>query len=458
MKTLTIADRLHIGGRGADLQAHLATHGPLSVPRGDPRWGAAVGRAVATSGLLGRGGAGFPSAAKWEACRRASRRPVVVVNALEGEPASAKDRVLLTCCPHLVLDGAEVVAAVLGASAIIVCVADHSDQVAASVEAAIGDRRRAGIAHCPISVRRPPGRYVAGEESALTDWLSGGPGLPAMRVDKSVPLRLARHGVLVHNVETMSQVALVARHGPEWFRRLGTPDAAGSTLVTVTGGVDGPVVFEVELGTPVAEILERGGVDGPLSAVLLGGYGGAWCEASRLDTPFAPGPLASIGATMGVGAVVAPVRLGVRHGRDRPDRPVPGRGERRPVRSVRVRAPGHRRRSRAARIGPGRSRGARSHRPAGRHRGRAGCMPSPRRAGAPGPERPPGLRRGRAVPCREGVPARATRPRPRCRFRPARWCAGAHRDRAPANRACGFGSIRWPVTPTGTVPSCSPSG
>ncbi len=305
MKTLATADRLHIGGGRTDLQAHLAAHGPLVVPHGDLRWGDAVHRAVATSGLLGRGGAGYPSAAKWEACRRASRRPVVVVNALEGEPASAKDRVILTCCPHLVLDGAEVVAAVLGASAVIVCVADHSDHVAASVEAAVEERRRAGIAHCPISVRRPPGRYVAGEESALTDWLNGGPGLPAMRVDKSVPLRLARHEVLVHNVETMSQVALVARHGPEWFRRLGTPDAAGSTLVTVTGGVDGPVVFEVELGTPVSEILERGGVDGPLSAVLLGGYGGAWCEASQLDTPFAPGPLASIGATMGVGAVVA---------------------------------------------------------------------------------------------------------------------------------------------------------
>lgn len=304
MKTVALVDRLHLGGSRADLQAHLAAHGPLIMGGGDARWGEAVHRAVATSGLLGRGGAGFPSAAKWEAGRRASRRPVVVVNALEGEPASAKDRVLLTRCPHLVLDGADVTAAVLGAREIIICISEHRDHVAASVEAAIEERRRAGAAPLRVSVRRPPGRYVAGEESALVDWLGNGPGLPTMRFDKSVPLRLARHDALVHNAETMAHVALIARHGPEWFRQLGTPEAAGSTLVTVTGGADGPVVFEVELGTPVADILERGGLDGPLSAVLVGGYAGTWCEPSVLDVPFAPGPLASLGATMGVGALV----------------------------------------------------------------------------------------------------------------------------------------------------------
>ena len=289
-----------------DLAGHIANHGPLAIPdRDDPGWKAAMFRAVADSGLLGRGGAAFPAAAKWDAVRGDSRRPIVVVNAMEGEPASAKDRVLLTYVPHLVLDGAEVAASVVGASEIRICVADHSESAATSIEAAIAERRRAGVAGRRISVQRPPGRYVTGEESALVNWLDTGQALPFLRIDKSAPLRAGRRPALVHNAETLAQLALVARHGPEWFRCLGTAEAPGSTLVTVTGAVRSPGVLEVELGTPVVEILARAGVDTDLSAVLLGGYGGAWLDASRLDTPYAPGPLAAAGACLGVGIVIA---------------------------------------------------------------------------------------------------------------------------------------------------------
>ena len=306
--TLVSADRLLIGGTdrtsSIELDEHLATHGPLFIPADDTHWSAAIRQAVARSGLTGRGGAAFASAAKWEALRRATRRPIVVVNALEGEPASAKDRVLLCRAPHLVLDGAEVVATALGAAEIVVCIGDHSAGVAGSVESALADRRRAGIAGRKVSVRLPPGRYVTGEESALIGWLGGRGALPVMRMDKSVPLRLAGRPVLVHNAETLSHVALIARHGPDWFRRLGTPDAPGSTLVTVTGAPSGSAVVEVELGTPVGDILDRAGVGPELSAVLLGGYGGTWLDASRLDTPYAPGPLAMVGAWLGVGVII----------------------------------------------------------------------------------------------------------------------------------------------------------
>jgi len=230
---------------------------------------------------------------------------MVVVNAMEGEPASDKDRVLLTCAPHLVLDGAEVAAAVTGASEIVVCVADREGSAATSIEAAIGERRRAGVAVRRISVEHPPAGYVTGEESALVGWLENRRALPFLRIDKSVPLRVGRRPALVHNAETLSQVALIARHGPEWFRRLGTDEAPGSTLVTVSGAVRYPGVMEVELGTPVADILRRAGVDSQLSAVLVGGYGGAWLDGARLGTPYAPGPLTDAGATYGVGVVVA---------------------------------------------------------------------------------------------------------------------------------------------------------
>jgi NADH:ubiquinone oxidoreductase subunit F (NADH-binding) len=308
--TLDPADRLLAVREGTtsspDLATHLATHGPLVLPdRDDARWREAMGRAVTDSGLLGRGGAGFPSGAKWESIRRTARRPMVVVNALEGEPASAKDRVLLTYSPHLVLDGAEVAATVIGASEIVICVADHSGPAASSLEAAMAERHRAGRSRFRTTVRRPPGRYVTGEESALVSWLNDRSALPALRVDKSVPLQVGRRPVMVHNAETLSQVALIARHGPEWFRRLGTPEAPGSTLVTVSGAVRFPGVLEVELGTPIIDILDRAGLDTALSGVLVGGYGGAWLDPSHLATPFAPGSLAAAGATHGVGILIA---------------------------------------------------------------------------------------------------------------------------------------------------------
>jgi NADH:ubiquinone oxidoreductase subunit F (NADH-binding) len=230
---------------------------------------------------------------------------MVVVNAMEGEPASAKDRVLLAYAPHLVLDGAEVAATVVGASEIAVCVADHRDATAHSMESAIAERSRNGRSRFTITLHRPPDRYVSGEESALVSWLNDRPALPALRIDKSVPLRVGRRPAMVHNAETLAQVALIARHGPAWFRRQGTPEAPGSTLVTVTGAVRFPGVLEVELGTPVADILQRAGAATELSAVLVGGYGGSWLGPSHLATPYAPGALAAVGSTHGVGILIA---------------------------------------------------------------------------------------------------------------------------------------------------------
>ncbi len=308
--TLDAPGRLLAGpagnGGSSDLATHLATHGPLTLPgRDDGRWRAGMVRAVTESGLLGRGGGGFPAGAKWDAIGRTARRPMVVVNAMEGEPASAKDRVLLAYAPHLVLDGAEVAATVVGATEIAICVADHKDATAFSIESAIAERARNGRSRFTVTVHRAPDRYVSGEESALVSWLNERPALPVLRLDKSVPLRVGRRPAMVHNAETLAQVALIARHGPAWFRRQGTTEAPGSTLVTVTGAVRFPGVLEVELGTPVIDILERSGADSELSAVLVGGYGGSWLGSSHLATPFAPRALASVGSTHGVGILIA---------------------------------------------------------------------------------------------------------------------------------------------------------
>ncbi|HEY4928431.1 MAG TPA: NADH-ubiquinone oxidoreductase-F iron-sulfur binding region domain-containing protein [Acidimicrobiales bacterium] len=293
------------GPIGPGLADHLALHGQVAIPTGDdPAWAEALQAEVASSGLAGRGGGGFPTAVKWNSVIRSNRRPVIVVNAMEGEPASAKDRALLAWSPHLVLDGAELVAALSGARSVVVCVADDRDDSARAAQRVVAERQRAGSPRV-LAVRRPPARYVTGEESALVSWLEREDARPFLRVNKSVPLTIGRRPVLVHNAETLAQVALIARHGAAWFRQLGTADAPGTTLVTVSGAVRTSGVIEVELGTPVEDVVQRSGPTAPMSGYLVGGYGGAWLAPELGATPLAPAPLARAGASLGVGIVVA---------------------------------------------------------------------------------------------------------------------------------------------------------
>jgi NADH:ubiquinone oxidoreductase subunit F (NADH-binding) len=288
-----------------DLPAHLAQHGPAPLPEpGDRAWPDRFAAALDESGLTGRGGAAFPSAAKLRLLRAKGGAGTLVVNAVEGEPASRKDRVLLTCAPHLVLDGAELAAIALGATRVAVCVATDDRDAARAVTRAISERAGGPLAPVPFDVVPVVGGYVAGEESALAAAVDGRPGVPSFRPDKSVPLTIGRRPALVHNAETLAHMALVARHGPEWFRSLGCPDAPGTALVTVSGAVERGGVVEIAVGTSVRQIVEDCRPRGPVAAALVGGFGGAWVPSGALDTPYTPAALSELGAIVGPGVVV----------------------------------------------------------------------------------------------------------------------------------------------------------
>lgn len=259
---------------------------------------------VERSGLRGRGGAGFPTAIKMAAVAR-GRRTVVVVNATEGEPASRKDRVLASLVPHLILDGAVLAAAAVGASEVHVCVDRNATNAASALGRAVDERvnaRRDGIA---LRLHAAPDRYVAGEESALVNWLNGGDAKPTF-----VPPRPFERGVrgrptLVQNAETFAHVALIARYGTAWFRALGTPDDPGSALLTLTGSVGQPGVYEFAFGTPLRTVLEAAGtrID-QVSAVLVGGYFGTWLSPSAIDrTTYDTAALRAVQASPGCGAI-----------------------------------------------------------------------------------------------------------------------------------------------------------
>jgi NADH:ubiquinone oxidoreductase subunit F (NADH-binding) len=287
-------------------EEHQAIHGttPVLPPR---REGSALEMEVARSGLRGHGGAAFPTAIKLHAVARARGRAVVVANGCDGEPASSKDRLLLARLPHLVLDGALLAARAVGARDIVIAVSEGLDRTERAIGVAISERpdlRRGGP---QVRVAVVGEGYVSGQETALVNFLGGGPAKPT-----AVPPRVFERGVggrptLVQNVETLAQVALIARHGAAWFRELGTPEDPGSRLVSVTGAVAHPGVYEIENGAPLSGLLAAaGGAPVALQAFLLGGYAGTWVDPARgMSLALSETELTKAGTTLGAGVVVA---------------------------------------------------------------------------------------------------------------------------------------------------------
>jgi NADH:ubiquinone oxidoreductase subunit F (NADH-binding) len=221
-----------------------------------------------------------------------------VVNGAEGEPMSAKDRALLELAPHLVLDGALLVAEAIGARDVVVAVKRSAWPTGEAVVQALAERRDVR----GVRLEWVPDGYLSGEESALLQALNGGPAKPTVVPPRPYERGLARRPTLVDNVETLAHVALIARHGADWFREVGTHEHPGSMLVTVGGAVARPGVYEVALGTRVADVIEGG----EWRAALVGGYYGSWLSATearsaRLDNV----SLRDYGGSVGAGVVVA---------------------------------------------------------------------------------------------------------------------------------------------------------
>jgi NADH:ubiquinone oxidoreductase subunit F (NADH-binding) len=296
-----------IPARGAmSLEQHLSTHGRLPAAAPARRRESPLLAEVERSGLLGRGGGSFPLASKLRAVARAGRRPVIVVNGAEGEPASAKDRTLLQSLPHLVLDGAELAAQALGATEVIVAVCKSFRAAGDHVAAAVAERRAAWRSRAPASVAAVPNHYLAGQESALVGYLNGARAYPTFTPPLPFQQGVQRRPTLVSNVETLAHLALVARHGGDWFRRLGAPAQPGSALVTLCGPVTHPGVYEIEYGSSLRSLIEAaGGATDDVRAALFGGYGGAWVDGSLLATlALSDEHLAPHGAALGAGVVL----------------------------------------------------------------------------------------------------------------------------------------------------------
>jgi NADH:ubiquinone oxidoreductase subunit F (NADH-binding) len=296
-----------------DLAAHQATHGSLPYRGGAGRL---IGELQA-AGLTGRGGAAFPAHRKlqavFDAARVTGRQPVVVANGAESEPASDKDATLLWLAPHLVLDGLQLAAEAVGAGRAVLYARAASQGRRQgpldSLNEALARRRDARLDRVPVRVVQAPPRFLAGQETALISHLDGGPAIPAFIPPRPAERGLGNAPTLISNVETLAHMALVARHGPDWFRAIGTRPEPGSMLCTVRRGDGAPRIIEVAIGAPLSVLLARSS-----SPVLIGGYHGTWVPAS-LATPLTldNASLARAGARVGSGIVITlpPDRCGL---------------------------------------------------------------------------------------------------------------------------------------------------
>jgi NADH:ubiquinone oxidoreductase subunit F (NADH-binding) len=289
------------------LAEHLVVHGPLGLThRRSSRAEHSLIELIELAGLRGHGGAGFPTAVKMRAVASSKRRPVVVVNASEGEPASFKDRTLIRIVPHLVLDGATFAARALGSNEIIVGVCESARASVQSITDAIAERGAPGRGSPRTRLMIVPAHYLAGQESALVNHLGGGPAIPTFTPPMPFQQGVARRPTLVSNAETFAHVALIARHGPDWFRELGVSSQPGSTLVTLSGPVAYPGVYEIQYGASLVSLIHAaGGSVARARALLLGGYGGSWVGEEHLrDLVLSDEHLAVHGASLGAGVVL----------------------------------------------------------------------------------------------------------------------------------------------------------
>lgn len=292
-----------------DLERHLAVHGKLFTPVLDD-----LVKMAEQVDMRGRGGAGFPFARKLMAVaaqidypsseeavllpgekenrRRSSEDAVVVVNGAEGEPGSAKDKVLLNRAPHLVLDGAAIAATALGTQRIIVAV--ENDEAARSVRAAISERRM------PARVVRLTERFISGESGAVVRAINGENPIPP-----GVKVRASDSGVddfptLLSNTETFAQLAVLTSLGADLYASAGTEEEPGTTLLTI-GGTQ---VVEAPYGTSLQTVLDHCDVP-PGQGVLVGGYHGIWLDPQKASlATLSRSGMRQVGGTVGAGIIL----------------------------------------------------------------------------------------------------------------------------------------------------------
>lgn len=289
-----------------DYLTHRVLHGDLPTLSADD-----LITLAGLGSLRGRGGAGFPFARKLRAVQTSMERrqsPArVVVNATEGEPGSAKDKMLVTRAPHLILDGAEAVARALDAPEVVIGLADHVprgmdvDPVERSLRDAVGERGSS----IRFRVVRMPHRFISGQAGSLIQGINGRSPIPPGTKQRASESGVGGLPTLLSNAETYAQLALLAIGGADQYSSVGSYDDPGTVLLTVGGaGTKHPVVVEAPAGTRLTDVLHScAGI--PVQAVLVGGYHGAWLGPEAVaKARLSRSGMEAVGGTLGAGIIL----------------------------------------------------------------------------------------------------------------------------------------------------------
>ncbi len=257
--------------------------------------------------VRGRGGAGFPLADKLRAVRAAAAggQAFVVANAYDADPDSPLSRTLLERRPELVIDGIAIAARTVGAAQTYLYMHPEAAEARTSAEGAIARRAdelaKAGVS---IEIAIGPGGFMGGEESAMLAVLESRRAMARQRPPFPAEQGLRLRPTLVSCAETLAPLPLIVRDGPEAFRIAGTSASRGTKLVSVTGAVGQPGVYEVNFGSTLGEIIQvAGGVTGTLKAIHVGGPTGGLLNASRVDARLDYEDLKALGTHVGSGQI-----------------------------------------------------------------------------------------------------------------------------------------------------------
>ena len=299
---------------------YISSGGYLSAAKALGRPGSEIIEEIIKSGLRGRGGAGFPAGLKARYTQQTVTKEAqkyLVCNADEGEPGTFKDRVIIENDPHLLIEGIIIAAYSIGATkAFIYLRGEYFKSIylitraiqQCEVRGYLGKNIFGSDFSLDIEVRQGAGSYLCGEELTLLESLEGKRGYPRIKPPFPAEKGLFGAPTLVYNVETVANLPRIIEKGSGWFSSIGSKDSSGTKIFTISGDVNNPGFFEVEMGATIRELIYglAGGIseNRKFKAALLGGVAGTFIDESVLDTPAGYDSLKAKGATLGSGAII----------------------------------------------------------------------------------------------------------------------------------------------------------
>lgn len=271
---------------------------------------------VRQAGLRGRGGAGFPTFKKWTVCRNSpGEQKYLICNADEGDPGAFMNRSLIESDPHALLEGMLIAGYAIGASKGVIYIRAEYPLAIERLKKAIGQMRENGLLgnkildskfNFEIKIKEGAGAFVCGEETALIGSIEGKRGMPRSRPPFPAISGLYGCPTIINNVETLGTLPNILRNGAEWYTKFGKEGNRGTKTFSLVGKVRRPGLIEVQLGTPLREIIFDigGGVQKNFKAIQTGGPSGGCLSEEFLDLPVDYESLASVGSIMGSGGLI----------------------------------------------------------------------------------------------------------------------------------------------------------